>query len=409
MSVEPPADVRLAPEVVAALREGLEEVSREAVASIVAEVPSYRRALAGPMGSNIRDAVALALGVFLDLAARSGGALTGTPLEPALAGAYDLGRGEARSGRSMDALLAAYRVGARVSWRGLSVRAVDAGLPAGDVARFAEMVFAYIDQLSAASVAGHADELETAGRVRQRLLERLADRLLAGAPVDAALAAAERADWPAPATLTAVLLPADQVRGTVEPLPANTIAAPDPDDPDGAVLLVPDASRPVLLRALARRRAVVGPERGWTEVRASYLRAQRARAAGLAGDPVDTEAHLVPLVLGADAEALADLRARALAPMAGFRASTREKLAETLRAWLLHQGRREDVAASLFVHPQTVRYRMGQLREAFGDRLEDPEAVLALTVALGLPAGLSPASSPEAPGTPARTELEESR
>ena len=35
------------------------------------------------------------------------------------------------------------------------------------------------------------------------------------------------------------------------------------------------------------------------------------------------------------------------------------------------------------MHPQTVRYRMGQLRELYGDRLDDPEFVLLLTVALG--------------------------
>ena len=51
-----------------------------------------------------------------------------TPIAPALEGAYELGRGEARSGRSMDALLAAYRVGARVSWRELAAGAVAAGL-----------------------------------------------------------------------------------------------------------------------------------------------------------------------------------------------------------------------------------------------------------------------------------------
>jgi hypothetical protein len=66
---------------------------------------------------------------------------------------------------------------------------------------------------------------------------------------------------------------------------------------------------------------------------------------------------------------------------------------------LLHQGRREDVARSLFVHPQTVRYRMGQLREAFGDALEDPEAVLALVVALGRIPPTAPASSSERSGT----------
>jgi DNA-binding PucR family transcriptional regulator len=36
------------------------------------------------------------------------------------------------------------------------------------------------------------------------------------------------------------------------------------------------------------------------------------------------------------------------------------------------------------VHPQTVRYRMGQLREVYGDRLEDPDWVLRLTLALGV-------------------------
>ena len=36
------------------------------------------------------------------------------------------------------------------------------------------------------------------------------------------------------------------------------------------------------------------------------------------------------------------------------------------------------------MHPQTVRYRMGQLREIFGDRLEDPRSILELTLAVGL-------------------------
>ena len=31
----------------------------------------------------------------------------------------------------------------------------------------------------------------------------------------------------------------------------------------------------------------------------------------------------------------------------------------------------EEVATALFVHPQTVRYRMTQLRDLFGDRLTD--------------------------------------
>ena len=34
------------------------------------------------------------------------------------------------------------------------------------------------------------------------------------------------------------------------------------------------------------------------------------------------------------------------------------------------------------MHAQTVRYRMGQLRELYGDRLDDPATVLDLLLAL---------------------------
>jgi DNA-binding PucR family transcriptional regulator len=105
------------------------------------------------------------------------------------------------------------------------------------------------------------------------------------------------------------------------------------------------------------------------------------------GITLDTEAHLSRLVLTADREALADLRAQALSPLEDLRPASAEKLSATLRSWLLHHGRRDDIAADLFVHPQTVRYRMGQLRELFGDRLDDPAAVLELTIALAVEPG----------------------
>jgi hypothetical protein len=380
-----------------AMRAELGSVAQATVAEIIVEVPSYADAFTGDMGKVIRNAVELALGGFLELATASSGADASTPIRPALDGAYELGRGEARSGRSMDALLAAYRVGARVSWRHLSASAVSAGLTVGQLARFAELVFAYIDQLSAASVAGHSDELETTGRVRTRYLERLAGLLLAGAPLPELTAAAERADWAPPRTLTVAVLPEAAVRGALVSLDGRTLRS-NQDVPgleattELVVLLVPDAegrSRPALLRSLEGRDAVVGPPRPWSEASTSYARAVRALQLGLAtegSEPLDTERRLADLVLRADGGALADLRARALAPLEDLTPAAREKLVETLRAWLLHHGRREQIAAALFVHPQTVRYRMGQLRERYGTGLEDPHTVLELTIALGLPA-----------------------
>jgi hypothetical protein len=389
-------DLSLPAAVADAMRRELPSVAEQTVAAIVVEVPSYTDAFGGEMGRTIENAVQLALGGFLELASAGAQGDASTPIQPALDGAYALGRGEARSGRSMDALLGAYRVGARVSWRHMAAGAVAAGLGVEQLARFAELVFAYIDQLSAASVAGHSDELATSGRVRERYLERLANQLLGGGPREDLLAATERADWPTPRTLTAVILPEARVRGALASLDRRTLRSTE-DVPGLAssgelvVLLVPDAegrSRPALLRSLGEREAVVGPARPWDEVHTSYARALRALQLGMTPDgsePLDTESRLADLVLRADETALADLRAQVLAPLAGLSEGAREKLTETLRSWLLHHGRREAIAAELFVHPQTVRYRMGQLRELYGKRLEDPRTVLELTLALGVP------------------------
>ncbi len=406
----------LEPAIIAALEEVLPSMAERAVAAIIAEVPAYTDPFRGRMGQNIENAVQASLGAFLRLAIRGGDSATDPLLSGALNGAYELGGGEARDGRSIDALLAAYRVGARVAWRELSAAAVASGMAAEKIARFAELVFAYIDELSAASVSGHTDELATAGRVRQRYLDLLARQLLNGEDLDTLRATADTASWPAPETLTAVLVPAAQMSRVATLLSPATLQstgdlpALDPAE-SWAAVLVPDADgarRAALLAALSGRTAVVGPSRPWQAVRASYLRAVRARQLavrsggqersdpgirsggqersdpGVGSRVIDTDEHLVELVLGADADAAADLRRRALAPLQELGSSASERLAETLRSWLLNQGRRDAIAAELFVHPQTVRYRMNQIRQVYGDRLGDPGTILELTVALGV-------------------------
>ena len=291
----------------------------------------------------------------------------------------------------MEALLAAYRVGARAAWQEVSALLVRRRVAAATVARFAELVFAYIDELSGASAAGHRDELATSGRVREQLFERLARALLIGEPPDQLVLRAERAGWSPPDTVTVVVLRSAHTANAAQLLDPRTLRlagdlAPGLASDEMAVLLVPDAhrSRAALHALLFGRGAIMGPARPWTEAHMSYRRVLRARELlPMPGDePLDTEDHLVTLVVTADPDAFRDLRARALEPLADLRPATAERLTETLRSWLLHQGRREDVAADLNVHPQTVRYRMTQLRERFGARLTDPGATLELIVAL---------------------------
>ena len=390
-----PTDIRsfrLPAALVDPLHHELPHVAVQTVGAITAEVPAYTEAFAGELGAKIENAVQAALTTFLKLVSRDAGSDAGAPLAPALDGAYALGRGEARSGRSLDALLAAYRVGARVTWREFAAISVRAGQEASMIARFAELMFAYIDELSAASVAGHADELATSGRVRLRHLEELAQALVAGDADHVVEAAAERADWAPPQTLTAVLVPGRTADSALDVLDPRTLRLADAgaDLPETSVLLVPDAhaaNRPHLIRLLAGHRAVVGPPRPWLRAADSLGRAVRAgriAAPPAANGVLDTEDHLVTLVVTADPQALADLRAQVLAPLAGEREPAATKLADTLRSWLLHQGRRDAVADELFIHPQTVRYRMARLRELYGDRLRDPDWLLSLTIALSV-------------------------
>lgn len=398
--VDPDALV-LDPALVAALRERLPAVAPLTIDAVTAAVSEYGARLAGEqLTARLREtlvsSVELALGGFLRVAEQSGTADAGTPLQPVLDAAYALGRGEARSGRTMAALLAAYRVGGRVAWREWGRQCAELGMDAGTLARFAELVFAYMDALSAASVTGHSDELAVSGRVREQYRERLARALLDGEPEAQVTELAQRAEWEPPEAVTVVLLPAAEARFALPLLPAGTLHLPSDlaaaaiegaaDDRADDVLIVPGASRRAVLDALRDRPAVVGPARPWPAAAASLARAVRLRGLRAPGRRVlDTERHLTALVLSADPAALRDLRARVLAPLDGLRPDARTRLAQTLRSWLLHQGRRDDVAADLVVHPQTVRYRMTQLRQLFGDTLTDPQAVLDLTVALGVP------------------------
>ncbi len=376
------------------LKEVLPLVASHAVAAIVREVPAYAEDRTY-MESNIETAVQVALGGFLTVASRTPDDTRPRPM--ARDTAYDLGRGEARNGRSVEALLSAFRIGARVSWEELSSVLVKGGVEAGLLARFAALVFAYIDDLSAASVAGHSDELASADRVLERHLERLTLELLRGATTETLARRVERARWTPPADLTVVLVPEAEYRATRTALDSRSLLLvedlPDAAEDEAAAFLVPDAASPGarrrLVRSLEGHLAVVGPARPWARVSASYERALRGwrlqRTDGSRSSAAyDTDDNLAAMVLTADPEALADLRTRALAPMAELTPAAQAKLEQTLRLWLLNQGRREAIAEGLFVHPQTVRYRMGQLRELYGDALDDPAVLLDLTIALGV-------------------------
>src|SRR4051795_7821288 len=101
----------LPPSLAAALRPALPELSDAIIAAIGTEVPAYARPLEGPFGRALRVGVRTALARFVDGIEDPGSE------DPDTRRLYaELGRAEFRGGRSLDALLSAYRIGARLAW-----------------------------------------------------------------------------------------------------------------------------------------------------------------------------------------------------------------------------------------------------------------------------------------------------
>jgi hypothetical protein len=377
------------------LRPHVPALSDEVIAAIRERVPAYRRPLRGRFGAGIRTGVEEALRQFVELIVDP--SLDRSGAERVYRG---LGRGEARERRSLDALLAAYRLGARVSWRRVSELAIEANVDRRTLALLAEAVFAYIDGISALSVEGYAEEQSLAAGELQRRRRRLADLLLAPDPDEAAMRdAAAAADWDPPARLAALvwLTPGRRLRSR---LPAAALLIEDELEGE-ATALIPDPAAPGLRgrleRAAAGTLAAIGPSVSPLDASRSAARARAllglVRAGVLdASGLIVADDHLASLAMHGDPAALGELSAARLRPLEAETFASRQRLTETLRSWLDHQGEVSRVAAELHVHPQTVRYRLTRLRELFAGALDDPRRRFELSLALRGP--VSPAPRP---------------
>ena len=400
-----------------ALRPAVAGLADETIAAIAAEVPDYARAMEGAFGGAVRRGVEVAYERFLRLIEDPA-----ADVGRARATYVDLGRGEYHAGRSLDALLAAYRVGARLAWRRFVDAGRDAELPPEVIYDLGEAIFAYIDEISAESADGYAQEQSAAAGEAQRRRRGLV-RLLAQDPPaaeEAIRTAARAAAWVLPRGVAALVAgappPGDEAR--VEPdataggvVRGAAIPGEEVTDADAARLaralgavgavggaaaglacvFVPDPDAPGRRRqleaALGGVAATLGPTVPWARAGASVRRAaaaQRLRPTGRlpAGGLLIAEEHLAALLLAADLTLGAELAAVRLAPLDELGDVQQERLRATLHAWLDRPGQVQAVAATLGVHPQTVRYRLTKLRELFGEQLEDPDARFELALAL---------------------------
>ncbi|MQY09512.1 PucR family transcriptional regulator [Actinomadura macrotermitis] len=299
-----------------------------------------------------------------------------------------LGRRLARDQRALEQLNQLLLRSARALWHLLD------GLAGTDPAmlrRVSEAHLGFLDAVTAAVAQGCRSRLPDEDERRDRLRGELLALLLAGPPADPASlsAIAEQAGWPLPRRVAAAVLHPRPGRDR-RPLmvPQGVLADLTGDRP---CLLVPDPGGPGRMRLLRPLLAdwivAVGPAVPVDGAAASLRWARETLALAERGvipsdDVVSGTDHMATLVIFQAEELIDHSAAARLAPLRDIAPGHRERLMETLLALLECRFTASEAAGMLQVHPQTVRYRLRQLEELFGDDLQDPRICLELEMIL---------------------------
>ncbi len=368
------------------MRPHLDEVADDMIQEIQTRVREYDRPGDGSYSGTLRLAVERVLHFFVERVSDPGH-------DPAPVTDFfrAIGRGEAGEGRSLDAMQTAMRVGGMVAWRRMTEGAEALQVPPRTLGAVGEVLMQFQDELAHAAAEGFSQAKAAVAGEMQRRRKRLLDLLFADPPAaqEAIADLAAAAHWPVPRTVAAVALGRHHADTRQPAFPPDVLAdltrrtpsliIPDPDGPGRAKLVD---------RALSGTLAVVGPTVPLTEAARSIQWARKTLCLVQRGvieadsGVIRSVEHMSTLILFQDEgliTSLADLR---LAPLAHLRASQQDRLAETLLAWLQSGRNANEVAMRLHVHPQTVRYRLRQLEELFGDQLLDPDLRFDLEIVL---------------------------
>ncbi|SDD93459.1 PucR family transcriptional regulator [Actinokineospora iranica] len=383
-------------ELSAQMRPMAAELVRDVVGEIQAAVPAY----AGPLEGKLREILVGSVEMAIVKCFENMRDPRATEAHWEAAFRY-AGRVEFIEGRTMDALQTAVRVGSRVVWRRMSVVGRAMGVPADTLFAIADKVFAYVDELCTIAIAGYTDAQGHATGALERRRRQLLKLILADPPAapQAIADLASTTDWVLPERVAVVALEyRDDLnhrgvshRDGQHRLPAFALAGQVLVDLESAdpclVVADPDQHMPGLAGELRGRRAAIGPTVPLAQAHRSLACARRAMVLAQRGVLPDQEVircadHLSALVLLSDEFLLTQLTVRTLEPFRALTTKQRDRLTATLLAWLETRGGINEIAARLDVHPQTVRYRMHQIDELLGDRLNDPQERLCMEIAL---------------------------
>ena len=332
-----------------------------------------------------------------------------------------LGILQARSSQSVEPILNAYRIAARVAWDAIlrAWRGHPEATPEA-IMLTANYVFAALDQVAAEVTKTylHAREqhMQRGTRARARLfhalisdnfdseLELQKQALALNMPIaQTGYVAAvcklvignrdgEQGGEGLSEVVASLPLPRGAIHHATDPTtlvilwPAESAA-----DVEGARQLVMSLQKEAVKRsgtARARVRAGIGGyHTGLRGISGSYLEAQQAIEVGRKLRPdavVHRHDEVIPQLVLAQNPRLAErFVVDSLGPLLEAKARNRDQLLETLQAYL-GAGSVKDTAAALKLHRHTVLYRLEKLRDLLGSDLDSPQTRLRLQLALDL-------------------------
>jgi hypothetical protein len=383
-------------------------------ASLIAEIERRRPGLARHMARAVislihwdgstgappkREAIARACAAGLDLflaTAREARPATNQELREVA----QLGILQARGSQSVEPILSAYRIAARVGWDAILAAWRDHpdASPEALVVT-ADYVFGALDQVAAEVTRTylHAREqhMMRGTRARTRLLHSLISDTF-----DSELAIQKQAltiNLQLAASYVALVVKSDDgVQDLLGPVELPSKALADATDAHTLVVLWPTDGGEVeedvlamlseLRRGRARVRAGLGAEHpGLRGTSRSYLEAQQAVEVGRKLQPdalLYQHDEVAPYLVLAQNPLVAERYVRHVLGEL-IEADPRGSLMETLEALLSH-ATVKDAAAGLSLHRHTVLYRIEKLRELVGGDLDDPAIRKRLQLALDL-------------------------
>jgi hypothetical protein len=328
--------------------------------------------------------------------------LSGRPM-PGLEPPRATGRRRAEQGVPLPVVLHAYRVAGKFIWAAILAEAEGDATATTELLRTGSELWLIIDTHSGSITDAYRDTVAERAHHDTQTRNAMLDVVLRGDPGDGSRLWESAATLRLPHQGTFVVVAARPPRPGVESVPRAERALRarglqsswrvEIDSHLGVVVLTPRAGIDALcahLRELAAGPVGVStPYPSLDQTPAALRQARLALAAAAPGADTPGADRLVryerapiQILLAGAPDAAGAVAQAILGPVLALPAAERDTLLGTLRVWFEEHGATSAAAARLYVHRNTVRYRLRRVEELTGRSLAQPVGVAELHLAM---------------------------